>query len=509
MWKVGLVFVIVCLNLVATDLINMQYEHVVELERRVTLAWTLELPTRELREGETERERDEREGLIHMRVRALTRGWVAVAFSKKGEMIDSDAIMGFYSDDGSQVVVDTFLAAKKAACPGACPDNLQGGTADLISFNTTQDNEKDVTTVYFTRRLSSIDPLDRNISLNGYNWVLYSFSSNHKDEAAYHSVTNRGTVRIDFTTGSIKHHSDKAVLVTHGVIMFAVWNVITPISVMFMRYFTPKKIAMRIHLALQNIVVAGSLSLTFLALVYTTTHFNSAHSILGFVFLILCSIQGYIGNSIIFVFPPPFLKCSKGRKQYRFPLIIRKFSAFVHPYLGRILFILSFACVWTGMYMFSDYGWFHAIFWAWGGVILCFFVVLEVFKRYLKRLKRRAKEVQMDEKPPVTSINAFIESDSSSSSEPSSPSFSPLTTSSPPSSPSSSAALAPERQSSSSRIKGIIYHRTNEIIMLFAVLTLGILVSGAVGIVYEAFLSKGKLPFIPEIFNSSFPTLSP
>ena len=133
---------------------------------------------------------------IQMGVRARASGMVAIGFDPTVRMKDADMILGWRESTGDFELHDAWSQDET----GPHPDDVdEGGTFDLLEY--TAKEEGGVTTMEFTRLLSTNDSLDKDIPREGKLKIIWATSDTDAFET-YH--TRRGTATIDMGTGKFE-----------------------------------------------------------------------------------------------------------------------------------------------------------------------------------------------------------------------------------------------------------------------------------------------------------------
>lgn len=132
---------------------------------------------------------------IFMALQAETTGYVAIGFDPEIIMKNADLVYG--SVDGDNVSVADMFSSSTFGPPET--DISLGGTSDVFEYNGTE--EGGVTTFEFKRLLSTGDPYDNTISLEGEVNIIWSADSSDDFSA---KPSEKGSGTINFATGETK-----------------------------------------------------------------------------------------------------------------------------------------------------------------------------------------------------------------------------------------------------------------------------------------------------------------
>lgn len=130
---------------------------------------------------------------IRLAIRALTDGWVSLGIDPEERMQGADMIIGWVVD-GDPVVHDAYATGPTGPHP---PDVGLGGTYDITSYNGTEDGGW--TTIELLRPLSTGDPYDKPVPLNGTLSILWAFGDSDEFDDVH---AERGTGTIEVMSGS-------------------------------------------------------------------------------------------------------------------------------------------------------------------------------------------------------------------------------------------------------------------------------------------------------------------
>ncbi len=158
-----------------------------------------------------------------------TTGWIAVGFDPTSAMLDADIIFGWVDDEGVTIIYDTYsLNAYGANHP---PDIDIGGSNDILTFNGSE--ESGITTLEFSRYLTTADEYDNNIPKSGTIDIIWAvgnsddFTSKHikTGEATLSTIESTATVTTtnNFTDAEISPGFELLV-VTSAMLLFGLIN---------------------------------------------------------------------------------------------------------------------------------------------------------------------------------------------------------------------------------------------------------------------------------------------
>jgi hypothetical protein len=123
-------------------------------------------------------------------------GIVAIGIEPTKRMKDADMIIGWRVDTGGFEVHDAWSVDETGPHPD---DTAEGGTFDLLEY--TAKESGGVTTVEFTRNLTTGDKYDKDFPKEGKVKIIWA-TSDDDDFSAYHG--RRGTAIIDIDTGDVE-----------------------------------------------------------------------------------------------------------------------------------------------------------------------------------------------------------------------------------------------------------------------------------------------------------------
>jgi hypothetical protein len=127
--------------------------------------------------------------LLHVKVSATTRGWVAVGFGPTDKMKDANFIIG-YVEAGNVRIRDDFGTGQFSHAS----DTSLGGTDDVTNKEGTETNGN--TEISFTVPLDSGDSYDRALAVGQSYLVILAHGSDNDDNFTTHHQT-RTSVNIE------------------------------------------------------------------------------------------------------------------------------------------------------------------------------------------------------------------------------------------------------------------------------------------------------------------------
>jgi hypothetical protein len=264
---------------------------------------------------------------IQMAVRAQATGYVALGIDPESRMKGADMIIGWRTPSGDWEVHDTYALGETGPHPD---DTDEGGTFDLNEYEVRESGG--VTTMEFTRKLSTGDDLDKEIPTTGE--VKFLWATSDDDEfSQYHG--RRGTAIIDIGTGDLEaveypslwpYH---ALFMTMAMIFFAAtWFSVVHRKRLKSRY-------LNVHHTLGSLgvlfAIIGLVIGTIMVGRLESGHIRVAHSMLATADLVL----GFLALAVGLV----FLSRKELKRKTRKP----------HIYLGALAIVMMAATVLAGL----------------------------------------------------------------------------------------------------------------------------------------------------------------
>jgi len=172
--NLGIVFTtLLCLCFLGSNANAMKYDHTLE-DKKMSFCWKVD--------GEK----------IHIKLTAMTGGWVGIGFNPSKKMKDANFILG-YVKKGKVKITDEF----GTSATGHKTDSKFGGTNDVEVLGGTED--KGMTTIEFSIPLDSKDSKDSGILVDADTIVLLGYGSGRKSFRAKHKY--RATFSVNLGTG--------------------------------------------------------------------------------------------------------------------------------------------------------------------------------------------------------------------------------------------------------------------------------------------------------------------
>lgn len=133
--------------------------------------------------------------MLHGKMSAKTKGWVAVGFNPSKKMKDANFIIG-YVKGGETKIADHF--GDKAT--GHSADTKKGGSADAVLVGGSEENG--MTTIEFTIPMDSSDKLDGTLAKDGDTVLLLGYGPDRDSFKARHKY--RTSMTVNLSTGASK-----------------------------------------------------------------------------------------------------------------------------------------------------------------------------------------------------------------------------------------------------------------------------------------------------------------
>jgi hypothetical protein len=128
---------------------------------------------------------------IYVGMIGQTSGWIAVGFDPTTSMLDADLVYGWVDNEG---VVTLYDAYSLNAFGSNHPKDVDiGGTDNLLTFNGTE--ESSVTTIEFSRNLSTGDTNDNDIPKSGTIDIIWAIG-NSDDFTSQHIQRGEATLTM-------------------------------------------------------------------------------------------------------------------------------------------------------------------------------------------------------------------------------------------------------------------------------------------------------------------------
>ncbi len=260
---------------------------------------------------------------IKLAFKAKTKGWVALGLDPENKMDKADMISGCADNSGKQIVADCYSMGMF----GPHPEDIdEGGTNDILEYGA---NEKDgITSIEFTRKLSTGDKLDKDIPLDKPLKVIWGVGQDD-DIQSMHNDVGKGTINFTLKDNLIpaseqetqektqKENQDKqnqngtndtelAETSTGNKILLWPFHAIAlglgfllMLTGILIKRYTKEKWTFKVHKTLEIIATAscvlGLAMGIYMVSVSQGGHFTSLHSLVGLVTLIIVFLTPFFG----------------------------------------------------------------------------------------------------------------------------------------------------------------------------------------------------------------------
>eukprot|EP00736_Rhodelphis_marinus_P008583 Rmarinus@m.16381 len=229
-------------------------------------------------------------------------GWLALAISDDGMMVDSQAIIGSFQSDTREASMSHYdiTAKDPSGIERIVPPNADG--SDQVIWDVRGEVIDGVTVIHGKRLLSSGFPGVLDWSTHEDLPVIAAIQSSYTNLAFMHSDhTPAGvTYEVSLATGQVSmesHINDEHL--RHGLFMTAGFGVLLPIGVFFPRHLrTHDPLWFHLHRIFQTLGMACVGAGFVLAVLMTETdHFahHKEHTLFGLVIVVVSSVQ-YCGG---------------------------------------------------------------------------------------------------------------------------------------------------------------------------------------------------------------------
>jgi hypothetical protein len=296
---------------------------------------------------------------ISFAVKGHTSGYVAVGWSPDGEMIGSDVVVGWITEDTSKLRISSYFLSDKIS--------PKAGNIELTNIYGEQTDG--CTIIYFTRPVSSANAKIP-IFKTGINHIIGSVSP--VDAVVEHSL--HGSVVIDF--GELNYMNK--LLDIHAILMFISWGFLIPFGMIWARYTRglKHKLWFKVHRVTQSlgflIAIAGFI-MAFIA-VGPLRHW---HGLLGIAIITFTVVQ------VVYAFfrpSAPLLGHDKTIAQLTFETF--------HIWNARILVIFVLIQIFTGIIIIEYPKWVIIFY---GTVVAVTFTVIIIREIHSEWKQRRDK----------------------------------------------------------------------------------------------------------------------
>jgi hypothetical protein len=260
-------------------------------------------------------------------IEGKTSGWVALGIDPEEVMDKADMIFGWVTESGEAKIVDAYSTGQIGPHP---PDTELGGSADVLEFGGT---ERDgVTTIEFSRPLSTDDSYDKDVPEEGTLKVIWAYGDSD-DFEEYHAAAGYGTLDMKAPGGPPPI----------GVYLF--FGHVILMSLSFLLMLTGIFIArsrkkfrgwLKVHRPMGIVgAVTGVIGVVLAGIMVSLrsgVHLRVLHGSLGLITMIVIFATPIIGQA--------FLKLKKGKKVLRT----------THRWIGRLSLTLMLAVIILGLF---------------------------------------------------------------------------------------------------------------------------------------------------------------
>lgn len=164
------------LTVVASSLFAASYDHEIEANK-VAFSWKID--------GD----------IMHAKMSAKTKGWVAVGFNPTEKMKGANFILGFVKN-GKAEITDHY----GSSAVNHSVDTKNGGSEDVTLVGGSE--EKGITTIEFTMPINSSDKNDSVLSIDGDTVVLLAYAMRDSFKARHKG--DPGMITVNLATGAVK-----------------------------------------------------------------------------------------------------------------------------------------------------------------------------------------------------------------------------------------------------------------------------------------------------------------
>jgi hypothetical protein len=184
--------------------IEAAYDNHIDLTSEYRLSWRLKHSggTENCRVHETGAGKYELCDMIDIAIQSKTVGWLGIGFMSDGinhGMKDTDIVWGRVYDDGTANVIDAKALATDVPTPDIELADCPLCVDDLLDVSGAEDADTKITTLKFSRYLSTGDPSDTIITQMETKPVVFAYSRVGNDGQVYHGPS-RGFANIQFWT---------------------------------------------------------------------------------------------------------------------------------------------------------------------------------------------------------------------------------------------------------------------------------------------------------------------
>eukprot|EP00946_MAST-07B_sp_MAST-7B-sp1_P002115 g2115.t1 len=268
----------------------------------------------------------------------------------------SEAVVGLGSEVGL-IVLDGM--------PPSRVDFSTGNVSLDVALGTTNHNASltrttvSGTTLQFRASRVGTWPLPINSSVN----IIYAYGNDEDDASgtgnkiSYHSRARRGILKdLNLSQGTSSTGTPIPYYELHGGFLSFIWSVTTLLGGVFARYFRSWPGWVDAHQFLQTIASVLSFPLTILSYVSKDgkeSHYNSIHGVIGLIFSVSASAQGFIGTYVHMTFVHEYACVSQKHR-------LMAHMRCLHRALGKILLAVAVLQISLGLGQYDAEIWSRA-----------------------------------------------------------------------------------------------------------------------------------------------------
>lgn len=205
-------------------------------------------------------------------------------------MLGADAVIG-QPDTG---VVAQFDIQQRSIS-GVSPDPRQ----ELLPGSARIEVAGGRTSMSFSRRAVTGDPDDHPLELDGTTDLVFAYGADGAVRLAPHKV--RGSVQVTLEAGcAVASDTDnlQRTKSLHGGMMVLGWCACVFFGIVVARYFRDRAWWVQVHIRLQSLGTAGTVSGAAFALSFGSVGLDHAHAIIGITIALLTTVQAYMGSAV-------------------------------------------------------------------------------------------------------------------------------------------------------------------------------------------------------------------
>lgn len=257
-----------------------------------------------------------------------TIGWVAIGFDPTDLMDSADIVLGWVDENGNVSVIDTYSVGPYGPHP---TDEELGGKDNILHYGGIEADG--VTTIEFSRQLSTGDEYDNPIHAEGGNKLIWAYGSSDDPNQIHKSM---GYTWLAAEQKELPRNGLSFLLIIHIVTMSSSFAAMT-VGMLVSRFMRKKRWWLKVHRILgivgTIIGVIGVGTAVFMIWTYSGAHLRVIHSYFGLITIIVIIASPFMGHGIL-----------KIKKEYK-PLF-RK----IHRWLGRVALLLMLITIILGLF---------------------------------------------------------------------------------------------------------------------------------------------------------------